>query len=329
MSKRRMSLVFILALALAASGAAAAQEQPASAPQEKPRRAVVTFDGDLEELPTLAPGDFEIEAGKQKFAPARLYRPDELPTALAIVLQENQTAEFGEQLNALREFILAQPANTYVGLFYLSGQSTDPASLFDSNLEKVTEALRTPKAQVELAPPSPYASIAKLATYMGELPDARKEILWFAEGSDPSAGGASDTANRALAQAVEAAQKAGVPVFVLYSQALAPTRTLKVADEAPPASPGRPGSEGGSGHADEPSTFRGGYNQLYLDYLTDRTGGKVFSKGKPPTDLRPFLNEFRRLLALQYVVEYPANEPVKKIKLRRKVSNAKLLAPGR
>ena len=45
--------------------------------------------------------------------------------------------------------------------------------------------------------------------------------------------------------------------------------------------------------------------------------------------IRPYLEEFQRLLAQQYVVEFPGSEPAKKIKLNRKIGGAKLIAPKR
>ena len=354
MSKQRIFLAGILVLALAGVLAPAAQEpQQAQAPPEpKPRRAVVTFDGDLEALPTLAPADFEIEAGKQKFNPARLYKPDEMPTVLAIVLQENQEAEFGAQLPALRDFILALPPNTYVGIFFLSGQAVETAILFDSNLPNVAEALRAPKGMRDLAPPSPYISIATLINGMAQLPDARMEILWFAEGSDATSGDATSGQNASLGQAVRHAQDAGIPVFILFSAAIPPaSRLVSDSSAASGTIPGRAGSAGqqtpGSGAGGRNTMAGGGspssggrmedsspytppvqYNVSYLNYLAERTGGKVLTSKAPP-DIRPFLDQFRRLLTLQYVVEYPVDETIKKLKLRQKVEDTKLLHPKR
>ena len=364
MSKQRIFLASILVLALAGVLAPAAQEQqqgqaPPAQQQPKPRRAVVTFDGGLEVLPTLAPADFELEAGKQKFPPARLYRPEEMPTVLAVVLQENQVAEFGTQLPALRDFILAQPPNTYVGVFYLSMQAVETAVMFDSNLPKVAEALRTPKGMQDVAPPSPYISIANLIDYMAQLPDARKEILWFAEGSDATAGDAPSGQNASLAHAVAGAQKAGIPVFVIYSPAFPPASRLQSdtnpssgsipgrsisAGQQTPRTTGTPTSTSGAGQAPTGTGIGAGggdpfataspyapqvqYNLSYLNYLAERTGGKVLTTKAAP-DIRPFLDQFRRLMTLQYVVEYPTDETIKKLKLRQKIEDTKLLHPKR
>lgn len=376
MSKRGMSFLAILLLAvLAVSLPAAAQQQqqaqaPAAQQQEKPRRAVVTFDGKLEDFPKLAPADFELETSKQKFAPARLYGPTDLPTLIAIVLQENQTAEFGTQLSALRDFILSQPPNTYVGLFYLSTQSVETAAFFDSNLKKVADALRAPKGIRELAPPNPYEPLRKIIGGMYRLPDARKEILLFSEGSDAQAGDATAGQNPYLQGAVRDAQESGIPVWVLYTDALPPVGRLarteapgSTSSGAPPtntmgagASPtgaGGQSSVSSSSSGASQSSVMGGsgapqgtttgwdsfgsdtlqpavqYGVSYLNFLTERSGGKVFSAGKVPPDIRPFLDEFKRLLEQQVVVEYTGSESVKKVKVLRKVQGAKVLAPKR
>jgi len=362
MSKPRVFLVFILALALAGALSPAAQEQPAPPQGDKPLRAVVTFDGDLEALPTLAPADFEIEAGKKKFAPARLYRPDEMPTVLAIVLQENQTPDFGTQLDALRDFILSQPPNTYVGIFYLSTQAIETAILFDSNLQKVAEALRAPKGMQDLAPPSPYDGIARLIAGMAQLPDARKEILWFAEGSDATVGDATAGQNPNLARALSVAQKAGIPVWVIFTEATPPVgrvlREEQAGAQTQGSLPPNVMAGGATGTASSPPTTSGAsaqstltgpgsrlpgwdsfgasgtqpavqYGVSYLNYLTERSGGKTFSAGKVPTDIRPFLDEFKKLMTQQVVLEYPSEEVLKKVKLQKKLKDVKLLAPKR
>lgn len=350
-------VVFFLAAVAAVWLATAARAQQAP-PSDQPRRAVVSFDGKLEAFPKLAPGDFEIEAGKDKLPASRLYGPGDLPTVLAIVLQENQAAAFGTQLQALRDFILHLPANTYVGVFYLNQQAIDTAILFDSNLEKVAAALHAPKGVQDAAPVSPYNNLTNLINYMAGLPDARKEVLLFTEGSDALAGDASPGQNQNLVRAVMAAQQAGIPVWVIYSEALPPVS--RVVSDTPPQSgtiPGRTGppqpdtmSRGGTSAGQQSAGAQGRtigpggsepfsssssyappvqYNLSYLNYLTEHVGGKVFSPGKFPPDIRPFLDEFQRLLAQQYVLEFSASEPAKKIKLNRKIGDAKLLAPKR
>jgi hypothetical protein len=333
---KRLFIVLACGFLLEGLAGWAAEAQEAQ-PPTKPRRAVVTLDGRLEALPDLSATDFLIEAGKEKMEPTRIYRPDELPTLIAIVLQENQSPDFGAQLPILRDFILGQPPNTYVGLFYLSAQSVDYAAPFASNLQKVAEALRTPKGKQELAPPSPYEPLGRIAEFMDKLPDARKEILLFSEGSDALAGDSSASQNRYLARAVQVAQEAGIPVWTIYVQALPPRGRLINVDEppdqrvAPPLSGSAAGSLPGptDPFADSRYTPNVDFGSSYLTRLAENTGGKVYSAGKFAPDIAPFLEEFQRLLAQQFVLELPGAETPKKIKLHRKIAGVKLLYPHR
>jgi len=147
---------------LLGSLAAVSQEPPQQAQKEGVRRVVVTFDGKLEALPELVPADFEIEAGKQKFSPARIYSPAEMASVLAIVLQDNLAPEFQAQLPYLRQFVRQLPANTYIGVFYLVGREIESPKGFNPNPVAAAETIRVPKAEERLAPPSPYPALAAI-----------------------------------------------------------------------------------------------------------------------------------------------------------------------
>jgi len=349
----KKTAVLVLFLLLVPAGLGYAWAQEAQGP--KPRRTVVTLDGKLEDVPDLTPTDFELEIAKQKTAPARVIRPTELPTLIAVVLQDNQVSEFSRQLPALRDFIISQPPNTYVGLFYFSVQSIQTAFPFHSDLQKVANALRAPHGTREMAPPSPYNNLTQLIEGMAALPDARKEILIFTEGSDALSGATSASQNQNLRQAISAAQEAGIPVFAVYTDALPPVnRTTNytspvagsVPDRGSPIQPsyspagGTDRSSSGSpqfGAQTGADVFRpeagdrppAQYNISYLNDMTERTGGKVFSPGKIPPDITPYLAEFQRLLRQQVILEYSGPETVKRVKLKRKLGSAKLLAPKR
>lgn len=351
---RVRQVIYLVLLAAVAAGPQAAQEQqqPPAQPQptaEKPLRTVVTLDGKLADLPELTPGDFQIEAGKKKSAPTRVFGPSELPTLLAIVLQDNQTPAFGAQLPALRDFILALPPKTYVALFYLTGQTIDspfPAPYFDSDLKKVADALRAPRGTQESAPPSPYDKVTQLVDFMNRLADARKEILLFSEGSDAVFPNTVAVQNRSLIRAVNASRQTGIPVWVIYTEAIPPQQRLQTieSDSAGQDVSGmnqlgqRSQNQGrtteGSGRnasqdfSSSPLSPTGiGAGLTYLDYLADRSGAKVFSSGKFAVDIRPFLEQFQGLLGQQFVLEYTGPDAVKKVKLNRKLKGVTLLAP--
>ena len=351
MKTRGESLLSLFLLVLLLPLGAAAQEQQQPPPADQGRRLVVTLDGKLEDMPTLTPDEFVIEMAKQKVAPKRVYKIEELPTLIAVVLQENLSLDFGAQLPALRDFILAQPPNTYVGVFYMAAQGVEnPTNGFSSDLKKVADTLRTPKGKAELAPASPYESMAKVVKWMANLPAARKEVLFFSEGSDSVAGDAAPGQNRNLRVAIGETHAAGVPVWVIYTKGLrAPIRvaenmaSVRAGDTGgAPTAPGpdtrsmNDASSGGttglgsgaSNTAFEDSSYRPrvDYGTANLKELADKSGGKVLvSKDSP--DIRPYLEQFRTLLSRQFVLEYDGEPPIKQVRMNRKLRDVKLLAP--
>ncbi len=331
----------------AAPMALAQGQQPAQQPTQpvKPRRVVVTFDGQLEDMPEVKPEDFQIEIGKQKTPPARIRKTEELPTLLAIVLQDNQPPDFGVQLPALREFITAQPPNTYVGVFYLNGQTIDfvmPPPHFFSDLPKVAAALRAPNGNQSAAPPSPYEKVAQIVAYMDSLPEARKEILLFSEGSDSIAAQSAATPqqNKTLVQAIRRSMQAGIPVWVVYALAFVPEVRSQEEQEGPLARSNTGirgvGQSPAVGSEQAVPVSQGSFSSTvtysgisYLSYMTEASGGKVFSPGKFAVDIRPYLAEFNQLLKQQVVLEYQGEGELKKVKMNRKLRGVKVLAPER
>jgi hypothetical protein len=311
----------------------------------------------LEDLPAVEPAEFQIELEKQKVAPTKIYRPEQLPTLIAIVLTENIRQDFGTQLPALKEFITSQPPNTYVGVFYLTSQSIDnPTKGFQADLTKVAEALRAPTGQGELAPPSPYELIARIAAFMDNLPPARKEILFFSEGTDAMYPDTSPGQNRNIRVALDRTRDFGIPVWVVFTNAIPPvTRRQAEAGAYGGSEQGAPGptsassgmdqraqtdaSVGGRGTDvggfsqrssgfDEPASRpRVEYNRSNLKELADKSGGKMLSSRDSLTDIAPFLAEFRTLLAQQLVLEFEGESSVKKVKMNLKLRNVKVLAP--
>ncbi len=333
-------VVLLLTGTIAGQEKAPAAQSPAP---EKPRRVVVTFDGKLEDLPEVKPEDFQIEVGKQKTPPTRILKPEELPTLLAIVLQDNQPPDFGVQLPALREFITSQPPNTFVGVFYLNGQTIDfalPPPHFFSDLPKVAAALRAPNGNQAAAPPSPYEKVTQIIAFMDSLPEARKEILLFSEGSDSIAAqsGATPQQNKMLVQAIRRSMQAGIPVWVVYALAFVPeTRLTEITGQGPLGREGQgkqaPSAEYGAMAAPGTDPFGSSgaavSGSAYLDYLADGTGAKVFSSGKFAVDIRPYLAEFNQLLKQQVVLEYQGEGDLKKVKMNRKLRGVNVLAPER
>jgi hypothetical protein len=292
-------------------------------------------------------------------APKKIYGPEQMPTLIAIVLQDNIRTTFGTQLPALREFIVSQPPNTYVGVFYLAVEAVEnPTNGFQADLKKVAETLRAPKGQAELAPVSPYRLIAQLGDWMNTLPPARKEILLFSEGTDAMYPDSAPGQNQNMRVALDRTRDLGIPVWVIYTSDAFPPATRRQVEADPfgaseqgqpgptsassgqdprvmnDASVGGRGSDAG-GFASRSSALGGEsstrprveFNRANLKDLADKSGGKMLSSKESLPDIAPLLAEFRTLLAQQLVLEYEGEPPIKKVRMNRKLKDVKFLAP--
>lgn len=314
--------------------------------EDPPRRLVVTFEGKAEALPELEPQDFEIAIGKKKISPSKIYRPSELPTLLALVFTDNLKSDFNVHLPAVQAFIRSQPENTFVGLFYLAGNEFDVVMDFSVELDSIAEALRPPKADKNSTPHNPYNSLTRLISHMDALASARKEIVFFSDGNGLEVRGRPES-NPSIQRLVSASHAAGIPVWVMYAKADVLKRSAQRrrtdgrpagAGTSAPLAPAQGGARQSGGGSSRPTrTGPGaGVDMLgqkdgaeFLRYLSKRTGSKIYSAGKKAKDIRPFLADLTHLLSRQYVLEFnsPEGGKLKRVKLKRKIKNAKLLSP--
>lgn len=316
----RLTFSTLLILGFFPSHGLAAMQAPGD--KTVTRRAVVTFEVKDGVIPNLDPADFEIQAGKSKFAPSRIYSSGELPTVLAIVLPESLDPSFERHLPALREFILVQPKNTYVGIAYLSEEGNRDPINFLPDLSEIAGSLRAPAGTMEAGPKSSFSSLAVMLERMAGLPSARVQILFFANRHDST----YRTANLRIMQAVEKSYSIGATVWVVQSlvkyekrKGLAPGAQVSVLGSNSRRILSQAESRTLRDASRDSLSFR------LLKELAEKTGGKVLDR--MPKDLRPVLAELQELLAHQVVLEYSSSEPAKKIKLKKKIRGVKILIP--
>lgn len=315
----RLTFSTLLILGFFPSHGLAAMQAPGD--KTVTRRAVVTFEVKDGVIPNLDPADFEIQAGKSKFAPSRIYSSGELPTVLAIVLPESLDPSFERHLPALREFILSQPPNTYVGIAYLSEEGNRDPVKFLPDLAKVAGTLRAPVGSEEAGPKSSFSSLAVMLERMAGLPPARIQILFFTSGYDKI----YRASNSHIMQAVEKSHAIGATVWVIQSSVRSVKRTV-VRSVTVLGSNSRE-VEAQAERMIARSQGQRGTGINLLKGLAEKTGGKVLAR--MPKDLRPVLAELQELLAHQVVLEYSSSEPAKKIKLKKKIRGVKVRAPKR
>jgi hypothetical protein len=220
---------------------------------------------------------------------------------LFILLDDSSNVSLGSQLEDIRQFILAQPASTKIGIAYMQNGIAQVMQNLNSDHTLAAKALRLPLGSPG-ANASPYFSLGDLIKRWPENPE-RREVIMVTDGIDRYWGSGPD--NAYVDTVIEQAQRAGVIVYTIYT----------------------PG-EGHYGH----SYWRTYWGQNYLSQLADETGGEGYYLigSAPPVSFTPYLSDVTRKLGNQYLLTFIA-KPQKKagmerIKLQTEVPNAELVS---
>jgi hypothetical protein len=220
---------------------------------------------------------------------------------LFILLDDSSNVSLGSQLEDIRQFILAQPASTKIGIAYMQNGIAQVMQNLNSDHTLAAKALRLPLGSPG-ANASPYFSLGDLIKRWPENPE-RREVIMITDGIDRYWGSGPD--NGYVDTVIEQAQRAGVIVYTIYT----------------------PG-EGHYGH----SYWRTYWGQNYLSQLADETGGEGYYLigSAPPVSFTPYLSDVTRKLGNQYLLTFIA-KPQKKagmerIKLQTEIPNAELVS---
>jgi len=223
---------------------------------------------------------------------------------LFILLDDSSNVSLGSQLEDIRQFILAQPASTKIGIAYMQNGIAQVLQNLTSDHALPAKALRLPLGSPG-ANASPYFSLGDLIKRWPENPE-RREVIMITDGIDRYWGSGPD--NAYVDTVIEQAQRAGVLVYTIYT----------------------PG-EGHYGH----SYWRTNWGQNYLSQLADETGGESYYLigSAPPVSFTPYLSDVTRKLGNQYLLTFIA-KPQKKagmerIKLQTEIPNAELVSADR
>jgi hypothetical protein len=223
-----------------------------------------------------------------------------------ILLDDDSTSvTLGTQLGDIRQFILAQPSSTKIGVAYMRNGIAWIAQQPTGDHALAAKALRLPYGMAS-ANGSPYFSLTDLVKRWPKS-DSRREVLMISDGYDPYYG-QNDLLDPYLVAAIHDAQRAGIVVSTIYNP----------------------------GVGTYPRSFFSTYwGQVYLAQVADRTGGEAYYIGfsGPAVAFAPFLKDLSNRLNHQYLLSFLA-EPEKKpgleaVKLVSEVPNTKLVAADR
>jgi hypothetical protein len=262
--------VLLLGLAFFTISAARAAEAPAVAGKAT---ITVTAIGKKESMPpSVSKDDVQLTVGKERKQVAGWAKGDSL--ALAILIDDALDTSVGSQMNDLKSFIMAQPANTSIAIAYAANSNAMVAQDFTTDHALAAKALRLPRGISTAS--SPYLAVIDLVK---RLPDTggRRSVLLISSGIDYFRGSFGpfypdvDTA-------VTNAQRANVNLWSIYS----PT----------------------AGHRSR-SFFLANMGQNNLSKMTDETGGETFYLGTgAPVAFKPYLDELQMHLNNQYLLTF-------------------------
>jgi len=201
------------------------------------------------------------------------------PLSIAILVQEDLSPGFNNQLADIREFIRTLPKGTRVMVAYLRAGSPQVLQKFTDDLQSASRSLRIIVANPAAAPRSPYEGVAQLLSRFDATPNGRRAILLFSDGLDTSGGLnlASITQSPDLERAILSAQRRSVAVYSFYW----PT-----------------------GATEGPSSILSAGGQGALQKLSDQTGGRSFGTLTTPVSFSPYFRDLSLTLSRQFALSY-------------------------
>jgi len=230
------------------------------------------------------------------------------PLSVAILVQDDVVSSIGNDIKAMKEFILRLPRGSRVMIGYIRSGSLQVRQKFTTDLEKAASALRIPLGSAGAAPFNPYVEIREAIKRFEGLPGGRRAMLVVSDGVDTSRGfdGSIPSQSIDLARAIKEAQRQSVAIYSFY----APTVALAASNNQILASNGLSS----------------------LEMLADETGGRAFFQGTGvPVSFDPFLRElamsFARQKALTYLSTHP-NKGYHRIEVKSGLPNVEIDHPA-
>jgi hypothetical protein len=232
-------------------------------------------------IPPLMSDDVAVTQGRDKRHVISLDPLSGTKLQLLLMIDDSAAESFNTEIPALKNFVMALPANAEVAIGYMRNgftQLTSPFTLDHAAAAKTIRLAQGPGG----ADVSPYDSLTDAVKKWPAAngPDAaRREVVMISSGIEGLGGGFAPE-NPYVNAGIEAAQKAGVVVYTIYSP-----------------------SVGHAGH----SFWRSSWGQNFLSQLSDETGGEFYVVGfGSPVSFEPYLKEILERLEHQYRLTFVA-----------------------
>lgn len=229
-------------------------------------------------------------------------RGDRAGLELFLLVDNCSNCEPGSNFEELSRFITSRPSTTTVGVAYILNGRLQVAENPTTDHARALKALSTPEGN---KPVSPFVALAELIRGWPQSA-SRRVVLMISNGINPAATGKyqDSTAEAAL----EAAQRAGVTVFVIYH----PSADYLTTDYS--------------------KLYAG---QVQLAHVADETGGEAyFLSFGPLPSLGPFLADLADHLGNQYLLEFlakPGEEAgaLEQVTVKSKITDLEVMVPDK
>ena len=254
--------------------------------------------------PTLTKDDLTVTQRYQPLTVTGLtpLRGDRAGLDIFLLVDNCSSCEPGSKFEELSHFIGSQPTTTAVGVAYILNGRLQVAENPTTNHERAISALSTPAGN---KPASPFVALAEL---MRGWPSgtSRRVVLMISNGINPAATGKLQ--DPSAEAALEAAQRAGVTVYVIYHPSADYLST------------------------DSSQLYSG---QVQLAHVADETGGEAYFLGFGPLpSLAPFLADLADHLANRYLLEFlagPAAGPgeLEQVTVKSNLTDIEVMVPDK
>ncbi len=259
-------------------------------------------------IPPLMADDVAVTQGREKRHAISLDPLSGSKLQILLMIDDSAAESFNTEIPSLRNFVMALPANAEVGIGYMRNGMTQMTSEFTADHAAAAQTIRLAEGPGG-ADVSPYDSLtdALKKWTAAKGPDApRREVVMISSGVEGLGGGFAPD-NPYVNAGIQAAQKAGVVVYTIYSP-----------------------SVGHTGH----SFWRSSWGQNFLSQLSDETGGEFYAVGfGSPVSFEPYLKSILEALEHQYRLTFVArsqgNSGLQEVHIKVIEKDASMAAPDK
>lgn len=226
-------------------------------------------------------GEIVVKEDKEEQEILSIRSVSNTPLALAVLVQDDLTANVNLQLKDVKNFIKDLPEGSRVMVAYLRAGRIQVRQKFTTKLDKAADSIRIVASSPAVAPRNPYVGITSALKRFDGLPTgSRRAVLLLSDGLDVSNGFVNLTPSNSvdLDRAILSAQRRSVAVYSFYSAAT--------------------------------NTERGNSTlilsaQSSLLKLSNQTGGRAFFQGTfTPVTFKPFFSDLGLALNRQFALTY-------------------------